>query len=231
MGTDGLRLAIDRSGKRHRSWADVCTLNASVKKKGDAVAFIGDRLDQLRRTDVLVGIPADATLRKGSEINNASLLFVLTHGSPVNNIPPTPIIEPSIEKSNALISPHMAAAAKAILENSPQRAETELRRAGTIAMNGAKRYFTDPGNGWPPNAPSTIAKKGSSRRNIDTSQLRRAITYALRKVSGSGPLSNLPKNRETEGELHFATTGVGAGAAEGAEESAAEVALSVIEVL
>lgn len=34
----------------------------------------------------------------------------------------------------------------------------------------------------PPNAPSTIARKGSSTPLIDTGQLRSSITYAVRKV-------------------------------------------------
>jgi hypothetical protein len=54
-----------------------------------------------------------------------------------------------------------------------------MKRAGMEAVNRVKSFFTDPRNNWPRNAPSTIRRKGSSRRNIDTGALRDAMTYVL----------------------------------------------------
>lgn len=56
-----------------------------------------------------------------------------------------------------------------------------LRSAGNLAASYAKKWFTDPRNGWAPNSPRTIALKGSSRPLIDTGAMQEAITYVVRK--------------------------------------------------
>ena len=152
----------------------------TVTKSGPGLAQLVKDLNRITHSEVLVGIPAEKTMRKGDPINNASLMFVLTHGSPARKIPATPILEPAIERNRELIAPHLAASAKAVTEGRPDEAERELERAGFVASNAAKRFFMDPANGWPPNAPSTIARKGSDRRNIDTGQLRRSIVHVVR---------------------------------------------------
>jgi hypothetical protein len=153
--------------------------SVSVTRTGPGRNDIEKRLKQIAQSDVFVGIPADHTLRKGEEINNASLLFIHTHGSPLNNIPARPVLEPAIEANRALITPELAAAAKSVLDKNPNQAIVHLKRAGLVASNAAKRWFTDPRNGWPPNKPETIKRKGSSRPLIDTGQLRRAITWVV----------------------------------------------------
>jgi hypothetical protein len=117
-------------------------------------------------------------LRPKDPINNASLLFVLSNGSPLRGIPATPIVEPGVKKARPLFTPQLAKAAQSLVQNRPQEAEKYLARAGTIAVNSVKRMFTD--NDWPPNAPSTIKRKGSDRRNIDTGALRRSMTFVVR---------------------------------------------------
>ena len=137
-------------------------------------------LKQIKASEVLVGIPAPKALRRGQSINNASLLFIHTHGSPLKHIPARPVLEPSVEANQKLITPHLGAAAKDVFERKPEAADRELRLAGTIAANGAKRWFTDPRNNWAPNAPTTIKAKGSDKPLIDTGALRRSFTYVVR---------------------------------------------------
>ena len=157
------------------------TAPVTIKKSGPGPAQLKKDLERISKSEVLVGIPASAATRKNGPINNASLLFILSKGSPLKKIPATPILEPAIVKGKTLITPHLGAAAKAVLDKNPLKAERELKLAGTVAVNAVKRYFTDPANGWPPNAPSTIKRKGSDRRNIDTGSLRRSLTYVLRQ--------------------------------------------------
>jgi hypothetical protein len=152
----------------------------TYSKKGPGISGLVSQVKRLVNADVLVGIPAEKTLRQGEPINNASLLFIHTHGSPLNNIPARPVLEPSIEKNKKLITPHLGVAAKEVIQGHPEAAMRELDRAGMIAANGAKRYFTDPTNGWPPNAPSTIERKGSDRPLIDKGEMRRSITWVVR---------------------------------------------------
>ena len=136
-------------------------------------------LAALRKTDVLIGIPADRALRKDDEIDNASLLYIHTHGSLLKGIPPRPTVEPGIENSRALWAPELAAAGKAMLDRQPTQVTIHLRRAGMIATNAVKRMFGS--SDLAPNAPSTIRRKKSSKPLIDNGQLKRAITFVIRQ--------------------------------------------------
>jgi hypothetical protein len=142
-------------------------------------------LAQLRNAEVLVGIPAPKTQRKNQAITNASLLFILSKGSPLRRIPPRPVLEPSIMANKAIIAPHMVKAADAMVARRPDMALREMNLAGTVAANGAKKWFTDSRNHWPENAPSTLArlpkaKRAGKRPMIDTGQLRRNLTFVVR---------------------------------------------------
>lgn len=158
--------------------------NVTVTRTGPGAAQIRKRLASLADMDVLVGIPQKANSRRGGKINNAELLYVLTHGSPIRGIPATPVIEPAVKAdgNRQAIGKELAEAASAHLQDNAAATEQHLDAAGMAGMNAAKAWFTDARNNWPPNKPSTIRRKGSSRRNIDTGALRRAITYVLRKV-------------------------------------------------
>ena len=153
----------------------------TVSKSGPGLADLAQRIRQIKASEVYVGIPAEKTQRKKDAVNNAELLFIHSDGSPLQHIPARPVLGPSIVANQALISQHLGAAAEAVFSSKPEQADRELRKTGTIASNGAKRWFTDPRNHWAPNAPSTIARKGSDKPLIDTGALRRAITYVVGK--------------------------------------------------
>jgi hypothetical protein len=152
----------------------------TVAKSGPGLAQVAEDLKRLKASDVLVGIPAPKAQRRGQAVNNAELLFIHSHGSQLRNIPARPVLEPAIEADQKLITPHLAEAAKAVIDGRPAQAEMNLQRAGVAASNSAKRWFTDARNNWAPNAPSTIRRKGSDKPLIDTSSMRRAITFVVR---------------------------------------------------
>lgn len=172
----------------------------TLKKSGPGVAGLKKQMDQLRNMDVLIGIPADKASRKKDVINNASLLFLHTHGSELKHIPARPVLEPSIALNREIISDHLGLAAKAITDNKPDTARRELAVTGQLAANAAKRYVME-GTHLAPNKPSTIRRKKSSRPLIDTSQMVKAITYVVRE---NGTVQ-APKKQVAKG-LHAATT-------------------------
>lgn len=148
-------------------------------------------LDRLRNADVLVGIPAKTTDRKGKKnkpapINNASLMYIHTNGSPVQGIPKRPVIEPAIthEPAKTEISKELKEAVTELLSwtkiPDANKIFRHLSNAGQIATDASKSWFTDPRNAWAPNTPATIARKGSDRPLIDTGALRRSLTYIVR---------------------------------------------------
>lgn len=146
----------------------------------DAIAKLKASLAALAKKRVLVGIPEDANARK-DEMTNAGLMYLHTNGSALQGIPARPVIEPTISApdNKANIAKALGEAGRAVLAKNAGEATHQLDRAGTLATNAAKRWFTDSRNGWAENAASTVRRKGSSRPLIDTGQLRRAITHTV----------------------------------------------------
>lgn len=157
---------------------------------------IVESLKFLKENSVYVGIPDETTERENeekNEVTNAELLYIHTNGSPVNNIPPRPVIEPAIYKDRDRLSRMLADAASLQLKGQHNDAIQQLKRTGQRAESVCRRYFVDPENGWPPNSPSTIAYKKSKHKGkdynprplIDTGELRKSITYFV-ELKGRG---------------------------------------------
>ena len=158
----------------------------TVQRSGPGFAQVKRDMERIRKSDVLVGVPAANAQRKDEPITNASLMFIHSKGSPIRGIPARPTIEPAIQQSQALISPQLARASQYLMQNKPREAEKALARAGTVAVNATKRMFGSAQ--LAPNAPSTIKRKGSDKPLINTAALRRAQTYVV-CVSGSTPVT------------------------------------------
>lgn len=173
------------------------TLQVSVKGPGGFA--VTEPLTKLTHRRAIVGIPAskaDRTLAiqamlqnakslskkkkfakaLSGQINNAELLYIFTHGSPLRNQPPRPVIQPAImdPDNNKLITEQLELAIAAALDGKDP--EVYLKRAGQVAENAARGWFVNGKNGWAPNAPSTIRRKGSNRPGIDLGEMRKAIT-------------------------------------------------------
>lgn len=116
----------------------------------------------------------------GKKYSEAHSLYIQSHGSPLWHIPPRPVLEPSIEASKEPIAKQLQGATVAALNGNKQEVDNALHKAGMVAENAAKAWFENPQNGWPPNSPKTIAKKGSDSPLIDTGEMRKAITHVVR---------------------------------------------------
>jgi hypothetical protein len=147
-------------------------------------AQIAKDVADLAKLQIYVGIPEQASSRPKGKATNAELTYIHTHGSPARGIPARPIIEPSLEApdNKAAITEDLKQAGLSALNGKPKDAEKFLKIAGMDAVNRIRAWFTDARNQWAPNAPSTIRRKGSSRPLIDTSELRKAMTWVLVKV-------------------------------------------------
>lgn len=152
-------------------------------------------LKRVANMDVLVGIPQETNEREIKTINNAQLLAIHSAGSPLQNLPARPVVEPAIqaEGNKQQISEQMSIAANLVLQGKPQEAEQQLAQVGLLGQRLSQEWFTDPRNTWEPNSPLTVARKirGTSEKQkqsgepldtplIDTDQLRKAITYVVR---------------------------------------------------
>lgn len=153
----------------------------SASSSGGGMKSLEAALAKIQKAQVYVGIPEAETGRDESGVTNAGLMYIHTHGSPLQHIPPRPVIEPALaapdNKEN--ITQELSDAARSVLGEKAGEAKQHLRRAGMLGRNAAIRWFTDHRNGWPPDSPATVAAKGSDRPLIDTGQLRRSITYVV----------------------------------------------------
>lgn len=162
---------------------------ANFSKSNPKLKPLVDRLKKLAKSEVYVGVPAKNAEREGKynikdTSNNAELLFILSHGSPLRHIPARPVLQPAIEDAKEDIGRALANASRAALNNDPAATKDALENAGMVAQNAAHNLFDDPRNGWAANAPLTIKLKGSNKPMVDTGQMRNAIVYVVRAKNG-----------------------------------------------
>ena len=154
---------------------------AEVRETDKQLPAVQKSIKELKRIDVLVGVPQEEAGREQNDITNAELLYIHTNGSPANNIPPRPIVEPAIQDSKEEIGTLLKEAILKALEGDTGGAIAGMEKAGTQGENAVKGWFTNPKNGWAENAESTKKRKGSSKPLIDTGQLRKSITHVVKK--------------------------------------------------
>jgi hypothetical protein len=123
-------------------------------------------------------------LMAGMEYSKAYELYIHTNGSPLWHSPPRPIIEPAIEYHRDLIAQKIQEVISCALDGRDYK--KALVGLGFTAQDIVREWFENPNNNWEPNAPYTIAKKGSDKPMIDTSELRKSIVFVIRDVIEGG---------------------------------------------
>lgn len=155
------------------------------------------KLAELASQDILVGIPASATQEKDGEtfyladiatINNFgsyseehSRHFTGEEAKKSGKIPPRPFGSTLMEVYGEKIRKFYKKEVKESLDGKRSMKQA-LNRVGFIAAGFMKQNLSV--GKWEANAESTIAKKGSSKPLIDIGEMRRAITWVLRKKTG-----------------------------------------------
>ena len=119
-------------------------------------------------------------INKGMSYSKAHQMYIQAHGSPAMAIPPRPVLEPSIKANKEPIGKWLKKASKAALSGDTTEYQACLEKPGMRAAMGARAWFKDSRNNWPPNSPRTIKAKGSDHPLIDTGEMRKAITYVVR---------------------------------------------------
>lgn len=151
----------------------------------DNVNALLSNMRAMAERQVLVGVPEDKSKRKADDgINNAALAYIHNNGSPVNNIPARPFMEPGIEKAQPGVITLLRKGAERGLEN-PNGVDSALERAGLLAVSKIRGVITSQ-EGFEPLSEETLAarkRKGfdGEKALIRTGQLRNSITYVVRK--------------------------------------------------
>lgn len=113
---------------------------------------------------VMVGIHEGAG--NHGDISNAQLGATLHFGT--DKIPARPWLDTGVQSGNAEYIE--------IMESHGEDLESALEMVGVVAVGKVQEYMTNLDS--PPNAQSTIKKKGSSNPLIDTGALRQSVTYS-----------------------------------------------------
>lgn len=153
---------------------------ANVSSTDQQLIAVREAIKELKKHDVLVGIPEEKSSREGGKATNAELLFIHTNGSPAKGIPARPVLQPAIEHDKERVGEMLGKAVDAATSGNKEQILPALERAGQYGENVCKAWFTNQANGWQPLKAETIERKGSSRPLIDTAQMRKSITHVVR---------------------------------------------------
>lgn len=138
-----------------------------------AMKDLAQRLE--REQQVLVGVPKGAGEYEDG-INYATILAVNNFGSADGMIPARPVLQPAVE-AGAPVYRRLAEVMLPKVLSGQMEMRTLLEQMGSLAEGHVKEYMTDLRT--PPNAQSTIDKKGSDNPLIDKGALRQSIRYVI----------------------------------------------------
>lgn len=160
---------------------------AGVKDTDIGYKSLMQRLTELSKKEVAVGVPASTTAKDG--VSLALIAAVHEFGTIINmpgrgegegysiTIPQRSFLRSTLQDNQELIKKLADDLAKQVIKNKLSPTDA-LNRLGH-AVVGLVQKKIQTGN-FVPNAPSTIRKKKSSRPLIDTGHLRQSITHKVR---------------------------------------------------
>ena len=128
---------------------------------------------------VTIGIHEDAGQHESDDITNAQVGAINEFGT--EHIPARPWLNPGVASGNA---EYLSIIEKTLADDGTMT--QALNKVGVVAVGKVQKYMTDLRT--PPNAASTIKKKGSSNPLIDSGALRQSVTY---KIESGTPTEGL----------------------------------------
>ena len=127
---------------------------------------------------VKVGFPAGTEAVTVSYPNGTRVVDVAVGNEyGTDNVPARPFMGLSSADINNQCAPILEQSAAALNNNNTQQYDQLLDAAGSVAAGIVKQQITDLRS--PPNAQSTIERKGSSNPLIDTGLMRQTVTYKV----------------------------------------------------
>lgn len=150
----------------------------------DLSANFNEAIKQLRNKQTLVGIPQEENPRDDGPIGNAALLYINNYGSPINNIPPRPVMDIGIAKVQKQIIEEFKRCAQAAMTKGNAVYDKYFERIGMIASNSVKQVINDQ-EGIVGPAESTLKAREAkgfkgTKSLVVTGQMRGAITYVVK---------------------------------------------------
>ena len=145
---------------------------------------MADRLDQMKKKAVFVGLPNEKVGGKIYGDGRTILQNGATHeyGAPQQGIPERSFLRTPFHTKRKEMNTAIAAQFESVI-NGKRDVDVGLGRVGLVATNISKGAFTSAGYGeWPDITDATKKRKGSSQILIDTNILSSSITHVLRSA-------------------------------------------------
>lgn len=142
----------------------------------------------LTKSEVVIGVPegSDRQADEGeaSPPSNAAIAYANEFGVPERNIPARPFLVPGVESITPRAAQLLRQAGKAALFGDGEAVETALNKIGLIGQSAAQEKITD--GPFVPLSPRTLRQRKAKGRTgekplIDSGQLRRSVTYIVRR--------------------------------------------------
>ncbi len=168
-------------------------VHAKLEDKDKGFLELMRRLRQIRTGRVKVGVLASSskggahhgntdteavTQGKTGSLTVAQIAAILEFGTEDGHIPKRPAMGITFDKMH----PELVEMGKKLIEavlGGGMEAKDALNILGAKLANGIKRTITAGTGVPPPNAPSTIKRKGSSRPWVDTGRVVNAFTWSV----------------------------------------------------
>jgi len=123
---------------------------------------------------VTIGIHEGAQAVEDSSMTMATLGATLHFGTNDGHIPARPWLDVGVASGNEKYASIIKRGFEA-----DKSVDEILETVGVVAVGKVQGYITDLRS--PPNAPSTIAMKGSDNPLVDTGAMRQSVTYAIQQ--------------------------------------------------
>lgn len=183
--------------------------SGSVVISQDQVPLLLRAVEDLTRTDVLVGIPGTTAERKPegghtAPVNNAALGYIHEFGLPEHNIPARPFLRPGITEGLPRIINQLRLAARRTLDGAlhgDHEAGTKaLEMVGLTAQNAVRAYINR--GVAPPLAEFTLRKRMATKGKPK----KGAAAELARRATGAAPGIDLAKPLIWTGQLRNSIT-------------------------
>ncbi len=123
---------------------------SKVTIKVDHVPDLLAALDRLAKKRVLIGIPGEKDARQGDkEVTNAMLGYVHEYGSPEQNIPARPFLNPAADQIRDKVITLLEKGADAVMSGNAEAGDKALAAAGMLGASKAKEIM-QAGEGYEP---------------------------------------------------------------------------------
>jgi hypothetical protein len=140
------------------------------------------RIGSLNGVVVTVGVQGTGATTATGDATPSELVVIATANEfGTSTIPPRPFLRTALKRGRRKWTNGLDAAVRAMAADDRPKAIRVLRQVGLVMVGDTQATLR--GGPWVDNAPSTIARKGSSQPLIDTGQLVQSIRA---QVEGNG---------------------------------------------